>query len=136
MQKLMKRKMHYETIMPVEAYDCEEQDDDWETEIGIALAATGIGVEAAVLLGFVSGPVGATIGIGLGAAAITNAAVHNEELMETVGEGSALQAQANVAMANEIVNTVNDIGNAAGDAVMDFVSNIDQNDPMVQLYGE
>ncbi len=136
MQKLVKRKMHYETIMPIEAYEGEEKDDDWETEIGIALAATGIGVEAAVLLGFVSGPVGATIGIGLGAAAITNAAVHNEELMADIGESSALQAQANVAMANEIVNTVSDIGNAAGEAVMDFVANIDQNDPMVQLYGE
>ena len=26
MQKLVKRKMHYETIMPVEAYECEEKD--------------------------------------------------------------------------------------------------------------
>ena len=24
MQKLVKRKMHYETIMPVEAYECED----------------------------------------------------------------------------------------------------------------
>ncbi len=134
MQKLVKRKMHYETIMPVEAY--EGEDDDWETEIGIALAVTGIGVEAAVLAGFITGPVGATIGIGLGVAAITNAALHNEELMETVGEGSALQAQANVAMANDIANTVSDINNAAGDIIMDFVGNIDQDDPIVQAYGE
>ncbi len=134
MQKLVKRKMHYETIMPVEAY--EGEDDDWETEIGIALAATGIGVEAAVLAGFITGPVGATIGIGLGVAAITNAALHNEELMETVGEGSALQAQANVAMANDIANTVSDINNAAGDVIIDFVGSIDHDDPIVQAYGE
>ncbi len=124
MQKLVKRKMHYETIMPVEAYHPE--DDTWEDEISLALTIAG------GILAFTN----PWVGVCIAATGLVNAAVHDEELMETVGEGSALQAQANVAMANEIVNTVNDIGNAAGDAVMDFVADIDQNDPMVQLYGE
>ena len=136
MQKLVKKTLHYETIMPVEAYEGEEKDDDWETEIGVILAAAGIIAEGAAYLGFISNPVGHGIGMALGMGAIANAALHNEELMEDIGESSVVQAQASVAMANEIVNTVNDIGNAAGDAVMDFVADIDQNDPMVQLYGE
>lgn len=39
MQKLVKRKMHYETIMPVEAYHSE--DDTWQDDISLWLTVAG-----------------------------------------------------------------------------------------------
>ena len=40
MQKLVKRKMHYETIMPVEAYHPE--DDTWKDEINNFFLGVGV----------------------------------------------------------------------------------------------
>ena len=136
MQKLVKRRMHYETIMPVEAYEGEEKDDDWETEIGLGLTAAGIIVEGATYLGFISNPVGHGIGFALGMGAIANAALHNEELMEDIGESSVVQAQASVAMGAAINNAIQSTGDAIMGGIIDFVGGIDQGDPMVQLYGE
>ena len=39
MQKLVKRKMHYETIMPVEAYHPE--DDTWQDDVSLWLTVVG-----------------------------------------------------------------------------------------------
>ena len=107
MQKLVKKTLHYETIMPVEAYHPE--DDTWEDAISLGLTIAG------GILAFTN----PWVGVGIAATGLVNAAVHNEELMETVGEGSALQAQANVAMANDITNTVSDAYNAGAEAITD-----------------
>ena len=136
MQKLVKRRMHYETIMPVEAYEGEENDDDWETEIGLGLTAAGIIVEGATYLGFISNPVGHGIGFALGMGAIANAALHNEELMEDIGESSVVQAQASVAMGAAINNTIQSTGDAIMQGFIDWSSDIDYDDPIVQEYGE
>ena len=78
MQKLVKRRMHYETIMPVEAYHPE--DDTWQDEISLGLTIVG-GV-----LAFVASP---WVGVGVAAAGVANHFFHDEMVdgVEAMAEG-------------------------------------------------
>ncbi len=82
MQKLVKRKMHYETIMPVEAYHPE--DDTWEDEINAGLLLLG-GIS--IFLPPPFNGIGSAITL-LGGAG--NMAAHHEPTVEFVTE--AVQA--------------------------------------------
>ncbi len=127
MQKLVKRKMHYETIMPVEAYHPE--DDTWQDEISLGLTIAGGG------LAFVACP---WVGVGVAVAGVANHFFHDEMVdgVEAMAEGEVERQNIEQENHDAMHNAVVDINNVMGDAVIDFVGDIDQDDPMVQLYGE
>ena len=85
MQKLVKRKMHYETIMPVEAYHPE--DDTWEDEINLALLIGGCGT-----LVLAPNPWSAT----LCGAGILNTVAHHEPTMNLVSEMEQANVEHNI----------------------------------------
>ncbi len=134
MQKLVKKTRYYQTMMPVEAYH-EEEKNDLQEAISIALGVGAIGVEAAVMAGLVSNPVGHTLAIGLGVASLANTDT-GREVIETYGElqfdQAATEAQAGEAL-RELVSDAND---AIMDGFIEWSSDIDYDDPNVQLYGE
>ena len=101
MQKLIKRKLHYETIMPVEAYHPE--DDTWQDEIADSITLAGCG--AAIVTGSIPG-------IMLCGAALMNEMIHTEEYQE----GLQAQAEADLLMADAIANTPGAIANTVSDA--------------------
>ena len=93
MQKLVKRKMHYETIMPVEAYGAEEKDiiDD-------ILIAAGCGVAIAT---------GSMVGMTLcGAALLNEHVIHTEEYREALHT----QAEADLLMADALLDGLSAVG--------------------------
>jgi len=137
MQKLVKRKMHYETIMPVEAYEEENNnnDDDW-TEDLVSIGITFLGA----VTGFVTrnpwvGAAVASVGIG-------HTVANNEEMMEGITAGIHAQTEAELQMADAALNAVSNAYNngaqAITDAYIDWTSDldIDYDDPLVQAYGE
>ena len=131
MQKLVKRKMHYETIMPVEAYEGETKMDGlMDMEDIYFWTFWGATVTVATIP--YAGPYAAA------AMPIVDHYYHDEMvdglqgILETTCDQAAVEAQAGEAV-RELVGDANE---AIGDAVIDFVGSIDQDDPMVQLYGE
>ena len=131
MQKLVKRKMHYETIMPIEAYEGETKMDGlMDMEDIYFWTFWGATVTVATIP--YAGPYAAA------AMPIVDHYYHDEMvdglqgILETTGDQAAAEAQAGEAV-RELVGDANE---AIGDAVIDFVGSIDQDDPMVQLYGE
>ena len=125
MQKLVKKTLHYETIMPVEAYHPE--DDDWETEIGLVLTIGGM---AATVLGFPG------VGLLLGGAAIANTIVHDEQSMETLNHVAFAEEEAYRLAGESMVQEAQEASEAIMEGIIDFVSDIDLDDPIVQQYGE
>ena len=128
MQKLVKRKMHYETIMPVEAYECEddslsEDAEFWGMKAFSASIAFAVGVVFGPPAGFLAGTA-------------VEAANHYGDLWDTMAEGEVERQRIEQENAEALHSAVVDINNGLGDAVIDFVGSIDQDDPMVQLYGE
>lgn len=127
MQKLVKRKMHYETIMPVEAYHPEDTSEDDINDLLLIGSCTW-----AILS---PDPVGELFC----GAAILNNLVHDEEvvdaftgIMENAFEQAATEAQAGEA--------VRELASDASEGIMqgfiDWSSDIDYDDPTVQQYGE
>ena len=128
MQKLVKRKMHYETIMPVEAYEGEEEkDEDWGDIISVALSTLGMGIAACT---------GSFVGVVLAGLSVGNTAWRDEENMAFTGEAAVVQAESQVAMGEAINNTIQSTGDAIMEGFIDWSSDIDYDDPIVQAYGE
>ena len=128
MQKLVKRKMHYETIMPVEAYECE---DDPLSEDAEFWGMKGFSASIGFVVGVVFGPPA-----GFLAATAVECANHYGDLWDTMAEGEVERQNIEQENHDAMHNAVVDINNAMGDAVIDFVGSIDLDDPIVQLYGE
>lgn len=127
MQKLVKKTLHYETIMPVEAYECEDDPLTEETEFW---GMKGLSSTIGFVVGVVAGPPA-----GFLAGLAVEGANHYGDLWDTMAEGEVERQnieQANHDAMHNLVTTNTDIG----DAIIDFVGDIDQNDPIVQLYGE
>ena len=126
MQKLVKRKMHYETIMPVEAYHPE--DDTWQDDISLWLTVAG-GVLARA---------NPWVGASLAGAGVINHFFHDEIVdgVEAMAEGEVERQNIEQANHDAMHNSAVDVNEAIGDAVIDFVGSIDHDDPIVQLYGE
>ena len=128
MQKLVKRKMHYELIMPVEAYEGEEEkDEDWGDIISVALSTLGMGIAACT---------GSFAGVVLAGLSFGNTAWRDEENMAFTGEAAVVQAESQVAMGEAINNTIQSTGDAIMEGFIDWSSDIDYDDPIVQAYGE
>ena len=128
MQKLVKRKMHYETIMPVEAYECEddslsEDAEFWGMKAFSASIAFAVGVVFGPPAGFLAGTA-------------VEAANHYGDLWDTMAEGEVERQNIEQENHDATHNAVVDINNGLGDAVIDFVGSIDHDDPIVQAYGE
>ncbi len=101
MQKLVKRKMHYETIMPVEAY---EGEDDWKDEIALGLTLAGCG--AAIVTGNVPG-------MTLCAAALLNEGMHHEPTVEFAQD----VMEANVEVTEQRLRAEADVADAVFGAI-------------------
>ena len=109
MQKLMKRKMHYETIMPIEAYEDEALEEAYFWTLWGGM--TGVGAAAI----YASNPVG--WGVLAAGAAITVADhyYHDEMLDAYVAAGESELERQNIeqanhdAMHNTVVNIVDNI---------------------------
>lgn len=108
MQKLVKKTLHYETIMPVEAY--EGEDDDWETEIGVALNTAGF------ILSLTPVPGGRVIGGALCVTGLLVTAAHHEptvefvqDVMEANIEADRQRRDQDADMAQAVIDTVGDI---------------------------
>ncbi|MCY3680121.1 MAG: hypothetical protein OXH16_01900 [Gemmatimonadetes bacterium] len=126
MQKLVKRKMHYETIMPVEAYECEdERVEDYYFWTIFALSTTPV-------VGPVVGPV----------LAVADHYYHDEMVDAFVDysdreiERIQNEVEGNQAVVDAAIDGVQELNEAAGNVIIDFVGSIDHDDPIVQLYGE
>ena len=105
MQKLVKKVLHYETIMPVEAYHPE--DDTWEDEINLALLIGGCGT-----LVFAPNPWSAA----LCGAGILNTVAHHEptvefvtDVMEANIEADRQRMDQDADMAQAVIDTVGDV---------------------------
>lgn len=128
MQKLVKRKMHYETIMPVEAYEGEEKDELME-EIYFW---TFWGATAVVATIPYAGPYAAA------AMPIADHYYHDEMVdglqgtLETTFDQAAAEAQAGEA----VRELAGDASEAIMEGFIDWSSDIDYDDPIVQAYGE
>ena len=115
MQKLVKRKMHYETIMPVEAYHPE--DDTLEDEINM-----GILIGSCVWALGSPDPVGDAFCI----AGIANYLAHDEPtvelvtgVMEAYGEAELQRLEAEAERAEVVTDVVGDVVGAFVDAMDD-----------------
>ncbi|MXY99529.1 hypothetical protein F4Y93_02365 [Candidatus Poribacteria bacterium] len=126
MQKLVKRKMHYETIIPVEAYHPE--DDTWQDDVSLWLTVAG-GILARA---------NPWVGAGIAGAGVINHFFHDEIVdgVEAMAEGEVERQNIEQANHDAMHNSAVDVNEAIGDAVIDFVGSIDHDDPIVQLYGE
>lgn len=133
MQKLVKRRMHYETIMPVEAYHEEDRDSDWLSDT-ISVTLGVISVVAAFI------PGGQVIGAAYGAMGIAHTILHDEPeyiaVMEGVGEAAGNDTEAYRAGAETIVEVAQEANEAIMEGFIDWSSDIDYDDPIVQAYGE
>ena len=109
MQKLVKKTLHYETIMPVEAYHEEDNNDDWTDD----LVSIGFGVLGAVT-GFVTR--NPWVGVAVAGAGIGYTVANNEEMMESINEGINAQTEADLLMADAMINTAGAIANTVGEA--------------------
>lgn len=140
MQKLVKKTRHYQTLVPVEAYEGEggyfsqEKIDDY-----LLLGSCGFAVYSAAT-GFTPG---AVVGLAFCAAGAANTDTGREVIatgIETYGERQMevglAELEGNQELGNRIGDALSDANDAFGDAVIDWVGSIDQDDPMVQLYGE
>ncbi len=121
MQKLMKRKMHYETIMPVEAYEGEEKDEVMEEIYFWTLWSASVSIPYAAP-----------------ALHIADHYYHDEMVdalqgtLETTFDQAAAEAQAGEAI-RELAGDANE---AIMEGFIDWSSDIDYDDPIVQAYGE
>ena len=111
--------------MPVEAYHPE--DDDWETEIGLALTVGGM---IATVLGCPG------VGLSLGGGAIANTIVHDEQAMETLNHVAFAEEEAYRLAGESIVQEAQEASEAIMQGFIDWSSDIDYDDPIVQEYGE
>lgn len=120
MQKLVKRRMHYETIMPVEAYECEDDPLMEEAEFwGMGLFIVSAGIVGTAL----GGPLG-----GIAASQAVRAADHYFDLWDTMAEGEVerqrIEQENHDAMHNLISNTVDAIIEGANDVASDFLDEL------------
>ena len=104
MQKLVKKTLHYETIMPVEAYD---EEDNWKDEIALGLTIAGCG--AAIVTGNV-------LGMTLCGGALLNEGMHHEptvefvqDVMEANIEADRQRMEQDADMAQAVIDTAGDI---------------------------
>ena len=127
MQKLVKKTRHYQTLVPVEAYQGEEG-YFLQEEISIALGVGALGVEAAVMAGFVSSPVGHAVAIDLGVASLANTNTGREVIAavnETVAEYQQREFEAYQMAGEAALDALSDANDAFGDAVIDWVRGMD-----------
>ncbi len=131
MQKLVKRKMHYETIMPVEAYEGETKMDGL-MDMEEIYFWTFWGATATVATIPYVGPYAAS------AMPIVDHYYHDEMVdglqgvLETTFDQAAAEAQAGEA----IRELASDASEAIMEGFIDWSSDIDYDDPIVQAYGE
>ena len=128
MQKLVKRKMHYETIMPVEAYHPE--DDTWEDEINNFFLGVGV-----VSL-FLPSPLNAVGGTVSTLGSLANTIAHDEQAMETLNQVAFAEEEAHRLAGETIVQAAQETNEAIMEGFIDWSSDIDYDDPIVQAYGE
>lgn len=116
MQKLVKRRMHYQAIVPVEAYHPE--DDTWEDEINLGLTLIGCGT-----LIVAPNPWSAT----LCGASLLNTVAHHEPTMNLLSEMEQANVEHNInvweAEAEGTEMILEGVG-AAGGAIVDGVTTI------------
>ena len=112
MQKLVKKTLHYETIMPVEAY---EGEDDWKDEIALGLTIAGCG--AAIVTGNV-------LGMTLCGGALLNEGMHHEptvefaqDVMEANVEATEQQLRAEADLAEAVIGFAADAYNGIVDGI-------------------
>lgn len=129
MQKLVKKTLHYETIMPIEAYEGEEKKDEMMEDIYFW---TFWGATLTVATIPYAGPYAAA------AMPVVDHYYHDEMVdglqgvLETTFDQAAAEAQAGEA----VRELASDASEAIMEGIIDFVSDIDLDDPIVQQYGE
>lgn len=133
MQKLVKKTRHYQTLVPVEAYEGEGS-YFFQEEIDDSLLWFGCGMAIRA---------GSVWGVAACGVALANTDTGREVIatgIETYGERQMevglAELEGNQELGNRIGDALSDANDAFGDAVIDWVGSIDQDDPMVQLYGE
>ncbi len=128
MQKLVKKTLHYETIMPVEAYEGEEKDEVMEEIYFWTLWGASVAAASIPSVGPYAGP----------ALHIADHYYHDEMVdalqgtLETTFDQAAAEAQAGEAI-RELAGDANE---AIMEGFIDWSSDIDYDDPIVQAYGE
>ena len=125
MQKLVKRKMHYETIMPVEAYHPEDDPLTEETEFwGMGMLIVSAGVVGTAL----GGPLG-----GIAAAQAVRTANQYGDLWDTMAEGEferqRIEQENDEALHQGIVNTVETIVDGVT-TILDAIDDANGNEPV------
>ena len=128
MQKLVKKTLHYETIMPVEAYHPE--DDTWQDEINNFFLGVGV-----VSL-FLPTPFNAAGGTVATLGALANTIAHDEQAMETLNQAAFAEEEAHRLAGETIVQAAQETNEAIMEGFIDWSSDIDYDDPIVQEYGE
>ena len=125
MQKLVKRKMHYETIMPVEAYHPEEDPLTEATKFwGVGLLIVSAGAVGSVFGGAPGG---------VAAAQTVRAIEHHFDLWDTMAEGEVERQNIEQANHDAMHETVVDIGEAIVDGVttvLDAIDDANGNEPV------
>lgn len=113
MQKLVKRKMYYETIMPVEAYDDEKKKEDKNEAdiIGAALTFGGLLLTA-------GGPISQAAGMLLAGGGLATTAIHNEQFTETAREVAAVEAETDLIISEGLVDAFSAGASAIGEGIL------------------
>lgn len=120
MQKLVKKTRHYQTLVPVEAYEGEEE--NWQDEIDAVI--WGIGVASI----FAPAPFNTIGGVICAVGTAANTDTGREIIAETteaIGEYQQREFEAYQMAGEAALETARNINDAFGDAVIDWVSNID-----------
>ena len=122
MQKLVKRRMHYETIMPVEAYE-DEDNTIWE-EIyfwGLTSNTTATSIALGTMIGGPAGTfVGTTLGVGV---AVVDHYFHDEmvDALQVMGEGMAQQQLHNMEVQQAMGDMISDGAQAVVDTIVEGI---------------
>lgn len=125
MQKLVKKTLHYETIMPVEAYEYEDVEEAYFwTMLGTLTAAGALALGA-------STPVGAAVLVGGAAVAVIDHYYHDEmvDAFETYGEGMVQQQLHNMEVQQAMGDMISDGTQAVVDTIVEGIEALGDYEP-------